>query len=110
MAIDKNDTSAYSEIFKALADETRVKIMLMLNTRPRPVSEIVDLFNLAQPTISRHLTLLKQSGLVTSRRKGQQVIYSLNEEALRDKGLGFFESFECCKSGSNSSSSTRKSK
>ncbi len=94
--MDKPDSAQFADIFKALADETRVKIMQMLNTRPRAVNEIVDFFNLAQPTISRHLMVLRQSGLVTAKRRGQQVIYAVNEETLRDKALAFFLGFECC--------------
>jgi ArsR family transcriptional regulator len=97
--MDKPDAAAYAEIFKALADETRVKIMQMLNTRPRAVNEIVDFFSLSQPTISRHLMVLRQSGLVTAKRRGQQVIYAINEETLRNKALLFFGGFECCSAG-----------
>ena len=95
-SMDKPDAAAYAEIFKALADETRVKIMQMLNTRPRAVNEIVDFFSVSQPTISRHLMVLRQAGLVIAKRRGQQVIYAINEEILKDKALGFFGGFECC--------------
>jgi ArsR family transcriptional regulator, arsenate/arsenite/antimonite-responsive transcriptional repressor len=95
-SMDKPDAGAYAAVFKALADETRVKIMQMLNTRPRAVNEIVDFFSLSQPTISRHLMVLRQSGLVNAKRRGQQVIYSINEDTLRDKALAFFAGFECC--------------
>jgi DNA-binding transcriptional ArsR family regulator len=94
--MDKPDAAAFAETFKALADETRVKIMQMLNTRPRAVNEIVDFFSLSQPTISRHLMVLRQGGLVTAKRRGQQVIYAINEENLKNKALMFFGGFECC--------------
>ena len=95
-AMEKPDAAGYAEIFKALADETRVKIMQMLNTRSRAVNEIVDFFSVSQPTISRHLMVLRQAGLVNAKRRGQQVMYSLNEDTLRDKTLSFFLGFECC--------------
>jgi ArsR family transcriptional regulator len=95
-SMDKPDAAAYAEIFKALADETRVKIMQMLNTRSRAVNEIVDFFSVSQPTISRHLMVLRQAGLVVAKRRGQQVIYAINEETLRDKAILFFAGFECC--------------
>lgn len=91
------DSKQQAQIFKALSDETRLKILLMLNTRPRSVGEIVDFFSLSQPTISRHLLLLKQAGLLISKRRGQQVIYALNEEGLREDALGYFRGFECLK-------------
>lgn len=100
--MEKPDAKDFSEIFKALGDETRVKIMQMLNTRPRAVGEIVDFFSLTQSTISRHLSVLKNSKLVVSRRKGSQVIYGINEATVRDRLLGFFEAFECVKGGTSS--------
>jgi len=97
MTVEKTETQDFAGIFKALGDETRVRILLLLNARPRAVNEIVDLFNLAQPTISRHLSLLKQSGLVAATRRGQQIIYSLREDVMRSKGVGFFTQFDCCR-------------
>jgi ArsR family transcriptional regulator len=91
------DTGSYAEAFKALGDETRVKIMLLLNAEARSVSEIVDFFNLSQPTISRHLIMLKQAGLVEAKRKGQQVIYSLNEKGVQENILRFLASLDCCR-------------
>lgn len=93
--MQKPDAATYALIFKALADETRLTIMLLLNTKARTVSEIVEFFSLSQPTISRHLLQLKQAGLVNSRRRGQQVIYSLNEEGLQAGVRDFFSAFNC---------------
>ena len=102
--MEKPATKLYAEAFKALGDETRVRIMQMLNAKPRSVGEIVDFFSLAQPTISRHLAVLRQAGLVTSRRRGPQVIYSVSDEGLRDRALGFLEGFECCRAGGKKAS------
>ncbi|MGH8003525.1 MAG: metalloregulator ArsR/SmtB family transcription factor [Limisphaerales bacterium] len=86
----------YAPVFKALADPTRQKIMLMLEGRPRTVSEVVDFFNLSQPTISRHLAVLKNAGLVEAEKKGQNVFYRLSEPNLKACCVGFFSSFACC--------------
>ncbi len=86
----------YAPVFKALADPTRQKIVLMLEGRPRTVSEVVEFFNLSQPTISRHLAVLKNAGLVESDKKGQNVFYRLSEPNLKACCLGFFSSFACC--------------
>ncbi len=86
----------YAPVFKALADPTRQKIMLMLEGRPRSVSEVVDFFNLSQPAISRHLAVLKNAGLVESDKKGQNVFYRLSEPNLKACCVGFFSSFACC--------------
>jgi ArsR family transcriptional regulator len=66
---------------KALGDETRQRILELLLTKgDMCVSDLVDAFNVSQPTISHHLTLLKNAGLVTGRRVGKQVFYSVNQE------------------------------
>lgn len=74
------------EFCKALADDTRQKILVMLLEEERCVSDIVDAFQMTQPTISHHLAILKQFKLVTSRKDGKQVFYSLNRDNL----------VECC--------------
>ncbi len=63
---------------KALADETRQKILAMLQESEMCVSDIVDQLHLSQPTISHHLGVLRQAGLVTDRKEGKRVIYSLD--------------------------------
>ncbi len=93
--MQKSDAATYAQMFKALADETRLTILLLLNAKARTVSEIVEFFSLSQPTISRHLIQLKQAGLLDSRRRGQQVIYSLNEEGLQAGMRDFFSGFTC---------------
>ncbi len=66
---------------KALGDETRQRILEMLLARGEMcVSDLVDAFNVSQPTISHHLTLLKNAKLVTSRREGKQIFYSIDQE------------------------------
>ncbi|OGC75892.1 MAG: hypothetical protein A2145_07175 [candidate division Zixibacteria bacterium RBG_16_40_9] len=82
---------------KALSDLTRLKILLMLEGKPRAVSEIVEFFNLAQPTISRHLSVLKNVGLVKDKRAGQRVVYSLNTQRVQEICLGICDCFDCCK-------------
>ena len=82
---------------KALSDLTRLKILLMLEGKPRTVSEIVDFFNLSQPTISRHLSVLKNAGLVQDKRAGQKIIYTLNTQKIEEVCLGICGCFNCCK-------------
>ena len=64
------------EFCKALADETRQRILEMLLERELCVGDIVDAFHISQPTISHHLDVLKRFGLVTSRKEGKQVFYA----------------------------------
>jgi ArsR family transcriptional regulator len=68
------------EFCKALADDTRQQILVMLQDKEMCVSDIVEAFNMTQPTISHHLGVLKQFNLVTSRKDGKQVYYALNHD------------------------------
>lgn len=63
---------------KALGDESRVRILWMLEERPLCVCEIQEALGLAQSTVSRHLQLLEESGFVTSEKEGQWRNYKLN--------------------------------
>lgn len=65
--------------FKCLADETRFNIvMLVLGNNEQCVCDLTEKLQLSQPKISRHLALLRSSGLLQDRRQGQWVYYSLN--------------------------------
>jgi DNA-binding transcriptional ArsR family regulator len=79
--------------FKALSDETRREILQLLTRQDYSVGEIVSNFDLSQPTISRHLSVLKQANLVSDRRRGQHVIYRLNEEIINASARSFFDRF-----------------
>ena len=71
------DHARIAEVCKALSDVTRQKILLLLRKQALNVGQIVENFTLAQPTISRHLAVLRQAGLVRAQRSRQQMIYSL---------------------------------
>lgn len=75
-------------LFKALGDETRREILAMLRERDMNAGEIADAFNISKPSISHHLDLLKQAGLVTYERDGQYIRYSLNTTVL-DEALSW---------------------
>lgn len=88
-----------SKFFKALSDQTRREILKLLERHPHSVGEIVDNFQLSQPTISRHLSVLREAGLVFDQRRGQHVIYRLNAAALTDSILRFFNEFRHSRQG-----------
>ena len=70
---------------KALGDETRQRILEILQEEgDKCVSDLVDMFNVSQPTISHHLHFLKQANLVTSRRDGKQIYYSANQNNITE--------------------------
>ena len=67
---------------KALADETRQKIMNLVCCQQLSVNEIVEQLDVSQPTVSHHLAILRESGLVDVREEGKQTFYSLNQERV----------------------------
>lgn len=78
----------YVNIFKALGDENRLRILLMLKQRPLCVCEIHEVLNIALSTLSAHLKLMKNAGLITDRKEGRWVIYSLSENPYVGELLG----------------------
>ena len=72
------------EAFGALADPTRARIVDSLATGPRTVNEIVELFSITQPSISRHLRVLRKAGLVSVQPEGRQRVYRLEPGPLRE--------------------------
>jgi len=68
-------------VTKALSDRNRIKIIKVLQHRPMFVSEIQDALGIAQPTVSKHLKVLEEAGLVTSHRQGTWVRYYITEGA-----------------------------
>jgi ArsR family transcriptional regulator len=68
---------------KAVADDTRQQIMSLLCCQWLCVSDVVtQLGNVSQPTVSHHLSVLREAGLVHTRREGKQIFYSLNQDAV----------------------------
>lgn len=65
-----------------MADETRQQIMAMLCCDWLCVSDIVQKTGVTQPTVSHHLAILRETDLVNTRRKGKQVFYTLNQQAV----------------------------
>jgi ArsR family transcriptional regulator len=87
------------EFCKALADDTRQQILEMLLEREMCVGDIVDGFDMSQPTISHHLNVLRQFGLVTSRKEGKQVFYTTNRDSVVEccgRLIAKFEAQEVC--------------
>lgn len=67
-----------NKTFAALADPTRRKILTLLKRKELSVNEMAINFDITLPSLSHHLTILKNAGLISYRRRGQQLIYSLN--------------------------------
>lgn len=73
-----------NNLFKALNDPIRRDILKHLREKDLTAGEIADNFNITKPSISHHLELLRQAGLVTSEKKGQFITYSINTTVLDD--------------------------
>lgn len=71
-------------LFKALNDKTRREILELLKDKDLTAGEIADQFNITKPSISHHLDLLKQAGLVGAVKEGQFIYYSLNTTVVDD--------------------------
>jgi len=84
-----------SDVFNAVAEARRREILVYLAARERPVSDIAEAFELPQPSVSKHLKVLREVGLVHARRGGRQVFYRTNGEAIRPlhEWAGMFERY-----------------
>ncbi len=70
------------EFAKAIADETRQKIMSLCCCCELSVNEIAEQTEVSQPTVSHHLAILREAGLVNARHEGKQTYYTLNQERV----------------------------
>lgn len=73
-----------SDVFRALADPSRRDILHLLRAGPKTSGEVAAHFSSAWPTISRHLAVLRDAGLILSERNGQQIVYELNTTVFDD--------------------------
>lgn len=71
-------------IFKAIGDETRLKIVEMLSCGEMCACKILEYFQITQPTLSYHMKILTECGIVKGRKEGSWVMYSNNEEVIKE--------------------------
>ena len=72
-----------SDIFNAVAEPRRREILSLLAVQERSVGDLVDELGWAQPSVSKHLRVLSDVGLVDARRDGKRVVYSMNAAAIK---------------------------
>lgn len=72
------DLEQLTSLFRLLSDKTRLNILLLLAAGEQNVTWLCNQLNLAQPTVSHHLGLLRMSSIIGNRRSGKQVFYHLN--------------------------------
>jgi DNA-binding transcriptional ArsR family regulator len=80
-----------NDVFKALADPTRRKILELLSKKDMIAGDIAEYFHISKPSISHHLTILKNAGLITDERQGQTIVYSLNTTVFQDMVKWFYD-------------------
>ncbi len=79
--------------FAALANSYRREIIRLLKKKSLSAGEIAAHFDISKPSISRHLEQLKNAELVVAKRKGNQIIYSLNMSVMQEMGMELIELF-----------------
>src|SRR3954449_1114382 len=77
-AASDQDLEQLTTLFRLLSDKTRLNILFLLSGGERNVSSLCEELQLPQPTVSHHLGLLRMSNVISNRRNGKQVFYSLN--------------------------------
>jgi ArsR family transcriptional regulator len=77
-------TGTLTSAFKAIADPTRREILHLLRKEEMTAGDVAARFDMTKPTMSHHFSVLKEAGLVTSRREGQTIWYALNTTVLED--------------------------
>lgn len=82
-----------SEVFKALSDPTRRRVLELLREGPRSAGELSDHFAVSKPTMSAHFAILREAGLITAERQGKTILYHLQMSVLEEALFGFAGAF-----------------
>ena len=75
---------SFQDTFKALSDNTRREILNLLRAGPLSAGELLEHFDITGASLSHHLSILKNSGLIDDEKKGKYIFYSLNTTVLDD--------------------------
>jgi len=81
-------------VYKALADPTRRKVLQLLRARDMSAGELAEQFDSSWPTLSRHFAILREAELIQGDKQGASIIYSLNISVLEEALLGMMEMFQ----------------
>jgi ArsR family transcriptional regulator len=71
-------------VYQALSDPTRREVLAPLRRRPRTSGEVAEAFPFRWPSVSRHLAILRDAGLIVAERNGQHIRYEINTSVLQD--------------------------
>lgn len=84
----------FGNVYKALADPTRRRVLQLLRERDMSAGELTEHFNSAWPTLSRHFAILREAELIQGEKRGASIIYSLNVSVLEEALLSMMEMFQ----------------
>ncbi len=82
-----------NQVFKALSDPTRRRVLQLLRERPKTAGELSDHFDLSKPTMSGHFAVLREANLIAPDKRGTTITYRLKLSVLEEALLGFAETF-----------------
>ena len=88
----KRDYIIHARIFKAMSDENRLRILDLLKEKERNASELLEMMDFGQSTLSHHMKILLNAGVVNAVRRGKWMIYHIDKEAI-NKINGFMEHY-----------------
>lgn len=74
----------FEETFKALASPTRRQVLELLRKGPKSAGELVDQFGTTAATVSHHLAVLREAGLISDEKQGKYIYYTLNTSVVED--------------------------
>lgn len=83
-----------TNVYKALADPTRRKVLELLRDRDMSAGELADHFDSSKPTLSRHFSVLKEADLIQGSKSGNQIIYRLNVSVLEEALMAMMQAFQ----------------
>ncbi|NOK07955.1 autorepressor SdpR family transcription factor [Corallococcus exercitus] len=82
------------EVFKAIADPTRRKVLKLLQGGSKSAGELAEAFDITKGSLSHHFNILKAADLVRCERRGQQIVYSLNTTVFEDVAAVLLDLFK----------------
>ena len=90
-----NRAASNADVFRAISDPNRRRLLDLLARGERPVSHLAKSFEVSLPAVSQHLKVLKDVALVKERRAGRQRLYRMNPEPLKEvlEWVGYYERF-----------------
>jgi len=83
-----------NQVYRALADPTRRKILKLLRERDLTAGEIADHFEITKPSLSKHFNILREADLIHGDKEGTTIIYHLNLTVLEEALLSLMETFQ----------------